>query len=148
MTESTPPAAPAVTENILGVRIVAGFIDVIVLLVLGGIMSTLFGESEADGSSFSFNLSGVPFLVYVALCFAYYFVMENATGQTLGKKAMSIKVVAIEGKLTPQKVAIRTILRVVDGLPFLYFIGVITAATSSKHQRIGDMAGGTLVIRA
>ena len=148
MTESTPQTAPAVAENILGIRIVAGFIDVIVLVVLGGIMSTIFGESEADGSSFAFNLSGVPFLVYIGLCFAYYFVMENASGQTLGKKAVSIKVVAIEGKLTPQRVVTRTILRVVDGLPFLYLVGVITAATSSKHQRIGDMAGGTLVTRA
>jgi uncharacterized RDD family membrane protein YckC len=148
MNETPTPAAPAVAENILGIRIVAGIIDVVILAVLGGVMSALFGESEADGSSFSFNLSGVPFLVYLVLCFAYYFVMENATGQTVGKKAMNIKVVPVEGDLTPQKVLIRTVLRIVDGLPFLYLVGVIAAATSSKHQRIGDMAAATLVVRA
>jgi uncharacterized RDD family membrane protein YckC len=148
MNETPTPAAPAVAENILGIRIVAGIIDVVILAVLGGVMSALFGESEADGSSFSFNLSGVPFLVYLVLCFAYYFVMENATGQTVGKKAMNIKVVPVEGDLTPQKVLIRTVLRIVDGLPFLYLVGVVAAATSTKHQRICDMAAATLVVRA
>lgn len=149
MNETSSPAAPiAAADNILGIRIVAGIIDVIVLAVLGGVMSALFGESEADGSSFSFNLSGLPFVIYVVLVFAYYFLMEKATGQTIGKKVMGIKVVSLDGALTPQKVAIRTILRIIDGLPFLYLVGTVVAATSSKHQRVGDMAAGTTVVRA
>ncbi len=150
MNDAPAPAAPVVAENILGIRIVAGFIDVIVLAILGGVMSAIFSESEADGSSFAFNLSGVPFIMYIVLCFAYFFVMENATGQTLGKKVMGIKVVAVEGVLTPQKVAVRTLLRIVDGFPWIlpYLVGTVIAATSSKHQRIGDMAAKTLVVRA
>jgi len=150
MNDTPTPAAPVVAENILGIRIVAGFIDVIVLAILGGVMSAIFGESEADGSSFALNLSGMPFIIYIALCFAYSFVLETATGQTLGKKLMGIRVVAVDGLLTPQKVAIRTLLRVVDGFPWFlpYLVGTVIAATSSKHQRIGDMAAKTLVVRA
>ena len=150
MNEAPSPAAPVVAENILGIRIVAGIIDVIVLAILGGVMSAIFGESEADGSSFALNLSGVPFIVYIVLCFAYFFALENAIGQTLGKKVMGIKVVAVDGLLTPPKVAIRTVLRVVDGFPWFlpYLVGTVIAATSSKHQRIGDMAARTLVVRA
>jgi uncharacterized RDD family membrane protein YckC len=89
------------------------------------------------------------FWLYIVLCFAYFFALENTTGQTLGKKIMGIKVVAVSGVLTPQKVAVRTLLRVVDGFPWFlpYLVGTVVAATSSKHQRIGDMAAKTLVVR-
>jgi uncharacterized RDD family membrane protein YckC len=42
---------------------------------------------------------------------------------------------------------IRNVLRLVDGLPFLYLVGIITIAASKKKQRLGDMAAGTLVVR-
>ena len=60
------------------------------------------------------------------------------------------KVVAAGGLLTPRKIAIRTLLRVVDGFPWIlpYLVGTVVAGTSSKHQRIGDMAAKTLVVRA
>ncbi len=149
MSQTPVPAAPLIAENILGIRIVAGFIDVIVLALLGAIMSAIFGESESDGSSFAFNLSGVPFIVYVVLCFAYFFVLENANGQTLGKKVMGIKVAAADGPLTPRTIAIRTLLRIVDGFPWVlpYLVGTVVAATTAKHQRIGDLVAKTLVIR-
>ena len=90
------------------------------------------------------------FWLYIVLCFAYFFIFENATGQTLGKRVMGIKVVAADGLVTPQKVATRTLLRVLDGFPWVlpYLVGTVVAATSSKHQRIGDMAAKTLVVRA
>jgi uncharacterized RDD family membrane protein YckC len=50
--------------------------------------------------------------------------------------------------LTLGKVAIRTVLRIVDGLPFLYLLGLIVVAVSKQNQRIGDMAAGTLVVKA
>jgi uncharacterized RDD family membrane protein YckC len=133
------PAASAVAENI----------DLVLLAIVGGVMSVAFGESNTEGSSFELNLSGAPFLIYIAICFGYFFILENATGQTLGKKSMNIKVIAVEGPLTTQKVAIRTILRVVDGFPWIIpnLLGTVVAATSSKHQRIGDMAASTLVVR-
>ena len=133
MNDTPAPATPVAAENILGVRIVAVIIDLIVLAILGGVMSAIFGESEADGSGVALNLSGVSFIVYVALCFAYSFVLETATGQTFGKKAMGIKVMAVDGTLTPQKVGIRTLLRVVDGFPWIlpYLVGTVVAATSS-----------------
>ena len=61
---------------------------------------------------------------------------------------MGIRVVPVEGVLTPSKVAIRTILRIVDGLPFLYIVGLIAIFASQRKQRVGDMAAGTLVVKA
>ena len=145
MNESAP-AAVAPTENLLGSRIVAGVIDLVVIVAIGVVMTVLFGDTESEDGGFEASLSGVPFLIYVLLSFAYYFVLENTRGQTLGKMVMGLKVVSTVGPLTPGKVAIRTLLRIVDGFLF-YLVAVIAIAVSSNHQRIGDMAAGTNVVR-
>ena len=43
--------------------------------------------------------------------------------------------------------AIRTILRVIDVLPFAYLVGFWGILFTSKNQRLGDMAANTLVVR-
>jgi uncharacterized RDD family membrane protein YckC len=47
-----------------------------------------------------------------------------------------------------RQAVVRNLLRVVDGLPFLYLVGIITIAASKRDQRVGDMAAGTIVVRA
>jgi uncharacterized RDD family membrane protein YckC len=140
------PAIPAV-ENVTGPRIVAGIIDVVVLIVFSFIFSAIFGDADAEGSSASFQLSGLPFILLVLASIAYYLVPEAMYGQTLGKKIMGLKVVAESGELSWGKVAIRTVLRIIDGF-FFYLVAVILIAVSKKHQRLGDMAAGTLVVKA
>jgi uncharacterized RDD family membrane protein YckC len=141
-------SSPAPRENVTGIRIVAAIIDIILLAVVFGVMAALFGDSSSDNNSFSVNLSGGAAVIYFLIVVGYYLGLETMGGQTLGKKVMSIKVVAVDGPLTFGKVAIRTILRIVDGLPFLYLLGLIVVAVSKQNQRIGDMAAGTLVVKA
>jgi hypothetical protein len=45
-------------------------------------------------------------------------------------------------------VVVRNLVRVVDFLPVLYGIGLVTLIVSSRSQRLGDYAGGTFVVRA
>jgi uncharacterized RDD family membrane protein YckC len=149
MNESIPSAPIAAVQDVTGPRIGAAVIDIIILAILFLVMSMLFGESESGDGGFSANLTGVPFLIYVVLSFLYYFGMEFKTGQTIGKMALKLKVATVDGQpLTPGKVAIRTVLRIVDGLPFLYLVGFIAMVASKQKQRIGDMAAGTTVVRA
>ena len=143
---ASPTSAPR--ENVTGVRIVAAIIDIILLAVVFGVMAALFGESSNDDSGFSVNLSGGPAILYFLIVIGYYLGLETMGGQTLGKKVMGIRVVAIDGPLTLGKVSIRTILRILDGLPFFYLLGIIVVAVSKQNQRIGDMAAGTLVVKA
>lgn len=143
---ASPPPAPR--ENVTGSRIVAAFIDIILLGVVFAVLAALFGDTNSDDDGFSVNLSGAPGIIYFLIVFGYYLGLEAMYGQTLGKKVMGIKVVAIDGPLTLGKVAIRTVLRLVDGLPALYLLGLIVVAVSKQNQRIGDMAAGTLVIKA
>jgi uncharacterized RDD family membrane protein YckC len=43
---------------------------------------------------------------------------------------------------------LRNVLRIVDFLPVLYLVGLVTVAVSQRNQRLGDLAAGTLVVRA
>ena len=94
--------------------------------------------------------SWVTFIVISAVIWLVYFpYFESTTGQTIGKKVMSIKVVKEDGKkLTMSDAIIRTVLRIVDALPTAYIIGLIVMLVSQKKQRIGDMAARTIVVKA
>lgn len=144
-------ATPSV-EDVTGPRIAAALIDVVLLGIVFVVLSLLFGESEGDtgdgGASFELGLTGLPALLFFALTMAYYIVLESQNGQTLGKRIMKLRVVAIDGQLSLGKVVIRTLLRIVDALPFLYLVGFVIMLISKRKQRLGDMAAGTLVVRA
>jgi uncharacterized RDD family membrane protein YckC len=145
-------AQAAVAEDVTGKRIVAAIIDIVVLAVVFFVFAALFGDSESssgdEGASFNVNLSGGPAIIYFIVVLAYYIVLEAMTGKTVGKMLMGLRVVAIDGVYTPGKAVLRNVLRVVDGLPFLYLLGLIVMVSSKRKQRLGDMAAGTLVVRA
>jgi uncharacterized RDD family membrane protein YckC len=68
-------------------------------------------------------------------------------GQTAGKMAVGIKVVAeATGQAPGIAAAIRRLLRIVDGL-FSYLVAFVTVLVSDKRQRLGDMAARTLVVK-
>ena len=41
----------------------------------------------------------------------------------------------------------RNLVRYVDQIPFFYAVGVIVMFMTKQHQRLGDLAAGTLVVR-
>ncbi|MFN3942453.1 MAG: RDD family protein [Flavobacterium sp.] len=68
-------------------------------------------------------------------------------GQTLGKKMMKTKVVKIDGyQATFGDYIIRWLFRLIDISTNSGMIGLIAMISSSKTQRLGDMAAGTAVI--
>jgi uncharacterized RDD family membrane protein YckC len=147
---------PVVRENVVGRRIVAALIDVLILAVVFIIMSALFGDTETgrretasgERTGVWVSLTGWPFVLYALIVLGYYLVLEATLRQTAGKLVMGLEVVSADGApLTAGRVFLRTILRLVDGLPFLYLVGLITIAASKDQQRIGDMAAKTLVVR-
>ena len=152
MNEEAASPAPAAVVDLTGSRIVAALIDIVLLAIVFVIMGVLFGDtdsgSDGDGGGFSVSLSGAPFIVYLLIVVGYYFMLEMQNGQTVGKRIMHLRVVAVDGVLTPQKVLIRTLLRIVDGLPVFYLVGLLVMVTSARKQRVGDMAAGTLVVKA
>ena len=59
------------STDVLGRRIGAGLIDLIVLVVLLIIVGVIFGKSETSGSSASVNLEGVSALVWLLASYLY-----------------------------------------------------------------------------
>jgi uncharacterized RDD family membrane protein YckC len=139
-----------VAEDVTGKRIVAAIIDIVVLAVLFVVFALLFGDSTAESeetTSVSLNLDGGPAIIYFIVVLAYYFVMEAATGKTFGKMVMGLRVQALDGAYTPMKAFLRNLLRVIDGLPFLYLLGLLVVVVSKRKQRLGDMAAGTIIVK-
>ncbi len=79
----------------------------------------------------------------------YFTYFESATGQTLGKRAMGIRVVdPTTGRPPTLTMAlVRSVVRIVDWLPFLYLVGFLVALVTSRKQRLGDLLAGTVVIK-
>lgn len=66
---------------------------------------------------------------------------------TPGKRAMGLQVMMADGlPLTPGGCLTRNLLRVVDMMPLLYAFGIICILLRRDARRLGDLAGGTLVV--
>lgn len=76
----------------------------------------------------------------------YFFALESGGGQTVGKRAMKLRVVDADGnEPSMRQVAMRTLVRVVD-LPVIGLIAMM--ASGDRRQRLGDMAADTHVVDA
>ena len=83
-----------------------------------------------------------------AMYFLYHFVLEIAMhGRTPGKRMAGVHLVTREGG-SPGVGALltRNVFRVVDSMPLLYGVGLVTALATRDHVRVGDMAAGTLLV--
>jgi uncharacterized RDD family membrane protein YckC len=133
-------------------RFVAVLLDaVIVLLPLEIVVGLLAGGGYAErGDSYAnagVTLEGRAMLWLVMVAVGYYVICEAATGATLGKKMVGIRVVGEDGEhITFGAAVVRNLLRLVDAL-FFYFVGFLFALLSNRGQRLGDRAAHTIVVR-
>ena len=129
----------------LGSRFIAQLIDVIVKVV--ALLAILWVAPAVDGSGTAATI-GVSVGVFAAF-FIYDIVLETLwSGRTIGKNAAGIRVVTVGGgEIGFFKSAVRNLLRVVDILPGPYGVGMLFVIFTKRNQRLGDLAGGTLVVR-
>lgn len=125
----------------LGDRIGAFLIDS--LLIGAYILATGYGLGESGvGSMWIFGLFFLPAFFYHLICEIFF------NGQSVGKKQLNIKVVRLDG--TPATIGgyiLRWILRPIDISLFSGAVAIVCIVVSSKNQRLGDMAGGTTVVK-
>ncbi len=129
----------------LGARVSAQLLDVVVViaLIIGiSILGSLLAWVDV-GSASAFS-AVASFLV----TFLYFILLEGLwNGQTLGKKAVGVRVRMADGTPVTFWAAIgRNLLRPADFLPMFYTLGVAAMFTNPKSQRIGDLVAGTIVI--
>ena len=120
----------------------------------------LIGIASATLASFSVieqTISSAPKWVYAVmiillfLVFAGYFTFFEWiwSGQTPGKRWLKLRVIREDGRpITFWEASVRNLLRPLDMSPAgSYSIGLIAVFASTRDQRIGDMVGGTVVVR-
>ncbi len=149
---SAPPMSNLAT---LGDRVVALIIDTIIIFLISLVFLIpllvfgVFGGSFAI--SFPIFLFVGPILLVTWLLPLFYFTYFEATsGQTPGKQLARVRTVD-EKTLKPLdfgRSLVRNLLRIIDSLPFFYIVGLILVASTEKRQRIGDMAAGSIVVKA
>lgn len=147
--ESNPQPAPAGAAR----RLVAGLIDVAAVLVAGVVFAAAFGSDQPKGTlSMTFNdkvVNDGGVVLFVALVLVAFYVTEAATGRTVGKAMTGLRVTTRDGQRAGAgAILIRTLLRPVDGLPYIVpnLLGFIVLASTEANQRIGDRLAGTIVV--
>jgi len=155
-------------ESMLGARMAATIIDGLVLLIpvlaVAYVFSLAFPhhgfflvrsgtttDTTVSGSSstrYNYTLPLPGLLLMTALSLGYFFVCEALWGRTIGKRTMGLRVrSASGGPAGLNATSARTVLRLIDGIGF-YLVGWLVALlTGARRRRIGDWAGGTVVVR-
>jgi uncharacterized RDD family membrane protein YckC len=148
------------------VRFGARLIDAIVLGVIGNIaylpVVPFFNvneivqfETAPDGTIESFEFDTGQFFAYIGLISTistvidaiYFIACTTRWGQTLGKKAVGIKVVDADGNLLrPGAATVRWIGSIVSGIILL--IGYLMAVWDERKQALHDKMAGSFVVKA
>lgn len=130
----------------VGHRIGAAFVD---LLVQGAYVVAIvlfmvnLNPSTLGGLGIIFFI-----LAYSPLLFYHLLFEVFMDGQSIGKKAVNIKVVRLDGSQpTLGNYVMRWLLGLIEKNFFFGIIALITILVSGKGQRLGDMAAGTTVVR-
>ncbi len=91
----------------------------------------------------------IVIFVFFLLNWGYFTLFEAFwNGRTPGKRVAKIRVIQRSGRsIGLLESMARNLVRYVDQLPFFYGVGVIAMFVTRQHQRLGDLAAGTLVVR-
>ncbi|MDR3237906.1 MAG: RDD family protein, partial [Spirochaetia bacterium] len=114
------------------------------------LLYTLF-ELEDSIKQLMRHSEGITYTLFVIIYLpfvAYHFIFESLTGgKTLGKMIVKIQVTRMDGSVPGiGAYFLRWLLMPVDMFPS-GGIGALFIVFSSYHQRIGDMAAGTIVVK-
>lgn len=136
----------------IGSRFIAGLLDSLLLLAAALVVQLLVLVLGAGWSLLTpVNAGPVAMAVGIVLLFVLFwgyhtFFELSWNGQTLGKRAIRIRVVKVEGQpIRFTDVAIRNLLRPVDFIPLAYVLGGTVMFFTRRCQRLGDLAAGTVV---
>jgi uncharacterized RDD family membrane protein YckC len=139
----------------LGSRFLAVLTDwvwkIVLTVIVGGL--ALVVVAVLGGGNLLESPSKVLLAVAVAIVYAlwlgyslYFEVKWN--GQTPGKWTVGIRAIQESGApLDFRAAAVRNLLATADFLPGFFLLGALLVLLTSRRQRLGDMAAGTIVVR-
>ncbi|MFZ5552924.1 MAG: RDD family protein [Bacteroidota bacterium] len=125
-------------------RFFALLVDLAILFAWLIFVSIIAGDSRSEDSVI------IIFMIFfMPVFFCYHLTCEIFFGgQSIGKRALGIKVVRLDGKNpTISDCFMRWVFRIVDIFFTLGALAALFASASDKGQRLGDMIAGTVVVK-
>jgi uncharacterized RDD family membrane protein YckC len=133
----------------VGSRFTSALLDYLIQLLILIALALVLGL----GIGLKPGAGGYAVAIWVVLAFLLFVGYDVsfevlASGRTPGKRLNGLRVVLENGgPVTFPASAVRNVLRVIDLLPGTYLVGIVSILVSSRNQRLGDHAAGTLVVR-
>lgn len=115
----------------------------VVLVIIAGLVSSQLGKTGRTW------LWAIVVLGWFLIRFTYFALFEALwNGQTPGKRWVHLRVIKESGRaITAYESIARNLLRLVDSIPEIYAVGIVSALLSSRSKRLGDYVAGTVVVR-
>lgn len=126
---------------LIDATIVAVYMLIVLIIARAIIVNNDLNSAETTWAVIIYVILMLPGMLYDFLC-EYFF-----NGQSVGKKAMSIRVVKLDG--TQPSVGAYLLRWVLRGIDFMIgpVIATICISLTKNFQRIGDLAAGTTVVK-
>lgn len=123
-------------------------IQVLVFVVLALMMTAGSILRVVDGSAWGTWLQAAIVLIAFGVYYGYFAAFEILwSGQTPGKRVAGLRVMTADGRpIGAFDGIVRNLLRIVDQMPGIYAVGIVSVFLTAKHQRLGDLAAGTVVV--
>jgi uncharacterized RDD family membrane protein YckC len=128
----------------VGDRFLAAILDVLLKIGITIAFSMFTALLSLPSSA-----TGVVMVVEFALVWGFYSLIFETLmhGQTPGKRMMKIKVARMDGEqVTFSNNLLRWLFRIVDFPLNWPAIGIFTISSTEKHQRLGDLVAGTILV--
>ena len=139
MAATTMPTATTGEKAGWWTRFFAVIIDSIAIGIVNGVLTSVIYQGDTSAASGLQTLLGVLYFVY--------FWSANGKGQTLGMRALNIKVIKTDGSQLDLVGAFIRYIGLIISIACI-FIGVIWAAFDSQKQGWHDKIAGTYVVKA
>jgi uncharacterized RDD family membrane protein YckC len=160
--------------KVVGRRVVAFIIDALLITAVNFAVFFAFAQDKVEaaaagdihyGDTTYVNITlgdkqyavfggkaAIYFLLVLLISLGYFVVWQGLRGVTVGKLMLGLRTVKESDPTQPPGVGralARWFLYIADGFPYVipYLTGFVCALVTKNHKRIGDMVGGTLVVK-
>ena len=129
------------------IQFAANFVLVIVVVLVFSATMKSGAVNRMSDTAGKWFIAGI-ILVYFLLFWGYFALFEAfRNGQTPGKSVLKIRVIKGSGRqITFFEALARNLLRVIDALPGMYLVGVISILLTKENKRLGDLVADTIVV--
>lgn len=137
------PAGPLIRSCAWGIDQLIQWALILILSIVSGFFERRSGDGGMDGGGLWLFL-----ILFFCIDWFYHVIWEILfRGQSPGKRIMGVRVVGSGGEpVSPGGSFLRNLLRFADTFLFLYPIVLVCMSASQGFRRLGDWAGGTLVV--